>query len=98
MISNSAIFTQPAYREWDRLVRGGLAKQRMVVRTIPTEQEILGWYTSLSNWGRWGPDDERGTLNLITPEKRIQAAGLVREGHTVSVAHPVNTTGDAENT
>jgi hypothetical protein len=51
-----------------------------------------------SNWGRWGPDDERGTLNLITAEKRVQAAGLVREGATVSVSHPVNTVGDAENT
>lgn len=51
-----------------------------------------------SNWGRWGPDDERGTLNLITPAKRLQAAGLVREGVTVSCAHPINTVGDAENT
>ena len=51
-----------------------------------------------SNWGRWGADDQRGTLNLITPEVRIRAAGLVKEGATVSVAHPVNTTGDAENT
>ena len=51
-----------------------------------------------SNWGRWGPDDERGTLNLITPEQRMRAAGLVREGVTVSCAHPVNTVGDSENT
>src|SRR4051794_4355870 len=50
-----------------------------------------------SNWGRWGPDDERGTLNLITPEQRIRAASLVREGVTVSCAHPINTVGDAEN-
>ena len=35
-----------------------------------------------SNWGRWGADDERGTLNLIAPEQRIRAAGLVREGVT----------------
>ena len=51
-----------------------------------------------SNWGRWGPDDERGALNLITPQKSIQAAALVQEGATVSVSHPVNTVGDAENT
>jgi kynurenine formamidase len=51
-----------------------------------------------SNWGRWGPDDERGTLNLITPEHRIRAAGLVREGTTVSCAHPINTVTDMENT
>ena len=39
---------------------------------------------SLSNWGRWGSDDELGTLNLITPEKRAQAGSLVREGVSVT--------------
>ena len=34
----------------------------------------------LSNWGRWGTDDERGTLNFITPEVVKRAAGLVRRG------------------
>ena len=54
-----------------------------MAREIPTEAQVLGWYTSLSNWGRWGPDDELGTLNTITPEKRRQAVGLVREGMVV---------------
>src|SRR4051794_29583154 len=45
--------------------------------------------TSLSNWGRWGKDDQRGALNLITAEKRKQAAALVKDGVTVSMAHPV---------
>ena len=31
------------------------------------------WFDELSNWGRWGPDDEMGALNLITPEKRREA-------------------------
>lgn len=60
------------------------------VRSAPTEQEILGWFQTLSNWGRWGPDDERGTLNLITPAKRLQAASLVREGIVVSCARTIN--------
>lgn len=34
----------------------------------------------LSNWGRWGPDDEIGTLNLITPERRAAAGRLIRRG------------------
>jgi kynurenine formamidase len=34
----------------------------------------------VSNWGRWGDDDELGTLNLITAEKIAQAAGLVKHG------------------
>src|SRR5262249_32289347 len=46
-------------------------------------------HKSLSNWGRWGDKDELGTLNLITPEKRKQAAQLVKEGVTVSMAHDV---------
>jgi kynurenine formamidase len=39
-----------------------------------------------SNWGRWGADDERGAVNLITPAKRAAAAALVRTGRTVSLA------------
>jgi kynurenine formamidase len=60
-----------------------------MAREIPTEAEVLGWYTSLSNWGRWGPDDELGTINLITPEKRRQAAGLVQAGVVVSCARTI---------
>ena len=51
---------------------------------IPTEEDVLGWMTALSNGGRWGPEDKLGTLNLITPEKRLQAGRLVREGISVT--------------
>ncbi len=40
----------------------------------------------LSNWGRWGEADEVGTLNLVTPEKRRQAAACVRTGTAISLA------------
>ena len=50
---------------------------------LPTEAEVVAYFEKLSNWGRWGPDDELGTLNLITPQKRVQAARLIREGVTV---------------
>ena len=40
----------------------------------------------LSNWGRWGKDDQMGAVNLITPAKRKQAVGLVREGVSYSMA------------
>ena len=43
----------------------------------------------LSNWGRWGPDDQLGAANLITPEKRLEALALATEGVTVSLAHRV---------
>lgn len=54
--------------------------------TIPDEDVVLGWFESLSNWGRWGDDDQLGTLNLVSPEHRIAAARLVTEGHSVSCA------------
>jgi kynurenine formamidase len=54
-----------------------------------SKSDIDAMMKSLSNWGRWGRDDELGALNLITPEKRKQAAALVREGVTVSLAHNV---------
>jgi len=44
------------------------------------------WMSELSNWGRWGDDDELGALNLITAAKRVAAAGLVETGRVVSMA------------
>ena len=45
----------------------------------------------LSNWGRWGPDDQLGAANLITPAKRLEAIALATEGITVSLEHPLLT-------
>lgn len=44
------------------------------------------WMKELSNWGRWGKEDQMGSVNLITPAKRKQAVGLVKEGQPVSMA------------
>jgi hypothetical protein len=52
-----------------------------------TFEEVVKLETSLSNWNRWGAADERGTLNLVTPEKTKQAARLVRDGVSVSLQH-----------
>ena len=43
-----------------------------------------------SNWGRWGTDDQLGTLNLITPERRRDAASLVEDGVAISMALDLN--------
>lgn len=67
------------------------------IRPAPSRADYDKWKTELSNWGRWGKDDELGTLNLITPAKRRQAAGLVKEGATVSLAGDVNTERSADN-
>ena len=52
-----------------------------------TKADFEGAMKDLSNWGRWGKSDELGALNLITPEKRREAAKLVREGFPVSLSH-----------
>ena len=56
---------------------------------MTTEAEFRHAMTELSNWGRWGPDDELGAANFITPAKRKAAAALVTEGRSVSLAHDV---------
>lgn len=62
-----------------------------------TAQTIDAWATDLSNAGRWGEDDELGTLNLITPAVRVAAAKLVTDGVSVSMAHPLLTDRSADN-
>ena len=57
---------------------------------IPSRDEVLGWFDSLSNTGRWGAEDELGTLNLITPEKRVAAARLVETGEIVPLGMDID--------
>jgi alpha-L-fucosidase len=54
-----------------------------------TEFEQL--FHEVSNWGRWGKDDQLGAVNLITPDKRKQALALARTGITVPLAHTLMT-------
>ena len=56
-----------------------------------TKTDIDRMMTDLSNWGRWGKADQLGAINLITPAKRKQAAALVKDGVSVSMAHETNT-------
>lgn len=58
--------------------------------SIPTMRE-LG--RQLGNWGRWGPEDERGTTNLITPERVAAAARLVRTGDVFDLGIPLDQNG-----
>jgi kynurenine formamidase len=57
---------------------------------IPTVTEVFEYASSLSNWGRWGPDDEKGTLNLISDGKRKRALGNVRYGVAVSLSWDID--------
>ena len=45
------------------------------------------------NWGRWGDDDERGTLNLITPDKLVAAGALIRSGKVFDLGIPFGSGG-----
>lgn len=47
----------------------------------------------VSNWGRWGPDDERGTLNLISAALIVEAASLVRTGKAFALGIPFDEDG-----
>jgi kynurenine formamidase len=64
---------------------------------MPTVTEFERIFEKVKNWGRWGPDDELGTLNYITPETVRAAAGLVRSGRRVSMAIPVNKVAGPDN-
>lgn len=75
------------------LSRAQFASQHPLV----TAAEYQRWQTELSNWGRWGKDDELGTLNLVTPAKRKQAAALVKEGFSVSLARDASTSKEIDN-
>ena len=54
-----------------------------------TKAQADRWMTELSNWGRWGKDDQLGALNLITPEKRRQAMALAKSGTVISLERKI---------
>jgi kynurenine formamidase len=72
--------------------------ERTLTRPAPmTLAEFDRVFESVKNWGKWGPEDDRGTLNYITPDKVAVAARLVRSGRSVSMAIPVNTVAGPDN-
>ena len=60
--------------------------------TMANEADFRRAMKELSNWGRWGNDDELGAANLITPAKRKQALALATEGLPISLAHDESST------
>jgi kynurenine formamidase len=59
--------------------------------------DVLDYFDSLSNWGRWGENDELGTLNLITSDHRRRAATLVQTGRVFSCQRPMSARRSARN-
>ena len=58
-------------------------------REIPTREQVESYLRDGRNWGRWPERPGAGTVNLITDEKRREAASLVRTGRSVSLARPL---------
>jgi kynurenine formamidase len=77
---------------------GGASAQNSSTNHVVTQADLDQWLAKLSNWGRWGNDDQRGTLNLITKVKIIQAAALVKDGVTVSLSRDLDSEKAIDNT
>ncbi|MDG2382155.1 MAG: cyclase family protein [Pirellulaceae bacterium] len=92
-----------AYWAMPMLIGGLFIQQSMLQSTSAqsqrpmTEQDVLELIDEVSNWGRWGKDDQLGAINLITAEKRRQAAQLVKVGESVSLARQAETTQAPDN-
>ena len=68
--------------------------------TLPapvTLAEFDALFERVKNWGRWGPDDELGTLNYLTPACVRAAAALVGSGRHVTMSIPMNTVAGPDN-
>jgi kynurenine formamidase len=72
----------------------------MATLTLParvTLREFDEMFESVKNWGRWGPDDELGTMNFLTRDMVRGAAGLVQSGRHVTMAIPMNKVAGPDN-
>lgn len=77
---------------WSTPFSGGFPLEpQPQTRKQVTAEDLDRWMIELSNWGRWGKEDQLGAINLITPAKRKQAAALVKEGVSISLARDPQT-------
>ena len=65
--------------------------------SLRDRKDFERWMSELSNWGRWGKEDQLGALNLLTPAMRQRALALAREGISVSLAREVEKEKAADN-
>jgi kynurenine formamidase len=71
-----------------------LVAQSSPARPPVTAAQYDQWKRDLTNWGRWGKDDQRGTLNFLTPAHRVRAMHAVRSGRMVSLARQTSLTSE----
>lgn len=62
-----------------------------------TNAEFAELFRSVSTWGRWGEDDDRGALNHLDPDRVVAASRLVQDGTTVTLSLPMNTKAAVDN-
>ena len=67
-------------------------------KTIPTREQVDRYLKDRRNWGRWPQNPGAGAINLITAEKRVQAASLVKSGKPISLARPLPVEPSHDNT
>ena len=79
----------PLLREWTRPEVATLATRGGALDNA----EFLRFAEQFKNWGRWGPDDEVGTLNFVTPEAIVQACRLVKKGKVFPLGIPLDSGG-----
>lgn len=69
----------------------------MTTNQIPTKSEVDAYLKEDRKWGRYGDQGSAGAINLITPQKRLEAVSLARNGRTVSLSRPWAVEPRAEN-
>ncbi len=65
----------------------------MATDTTTTAETVQAAAEKYRNWGKWGDDDQLGTLNYITPEKIVEAGKLVKQGKVIACAMPFDSNG-----
>jgi kynurenine formamidase len=79
------IYIRPIAVQLPRFRQGDKA-----LRKSPTQEQVFAWFDELSNWGRWGPQDSVGTLNLVHQEVTRRGTASVRHGERISCAWPLD--------
>ena len=83
-----------APRRREEAERARMTQER---RVDVTAAEFRALFQAVSNWGRWGEDDELGTLNELSADRVVAATRLVGSGETVTLSHPWDTEESLDN-
>lgn len=75
------------------MTAGRVSAPDLDIPAAPGIETVRALAERCSNWGRWGPDDELGTLNHLTPERVVAASRLVQSGRVFSLAIPLDERG-----